>query len=61
MVGQAVDQGDGAGGIGEDGVAVLEGQVGGDQQGPAFVSAADELEDEVGGACIVGEVADLVD
>ena len=33
VVGQAVDQGDGAGGVGEDGVPVLEGQIGGDKQG----------------------------
>ena len=32
MVGQAIDQRDGAGGVGEDGVPPLEGQVGGDQQ-----------------------------
>ena len=44
VVGQTVDEGDGAGGVGEDGVPVLEGQVGGDEQGPVLVTAADELE-----------------
>ena len=61
MVGQAVDQCDGAGGVGEDGVPSLEGQVGGDQQGAVLVASADELEDQVGGASIVAEVADFVD
>ena len=50
MVGQAVDQGDGARGVGKDGVPVLERQVGGDEQGAVFVTAADEVEEEVGGS-----------
>ena len=49
-MGQAADQGDGARGIGKDGVPVLERQVGGDEQGAVFVTAADELEEEVGGS-----------
>ena len=61
MVGQPVDQGDGARGVGKDGVPVLEGQVGGDQQGAVFVAAADELEDQVRGTGVVGEVAQFVD
>ena len=61
VVGQAVDEGDGAGGVGEDGVPVLERQVGGDEQGPVLVTAVDELEEKVGGPRVVGEVADLVD
>ena len=60
VVGESVDEGDGAGGIGEDGVPVLEGQVGGDEQGAVLVAAADELEEEVGGASVVGEVSELV-
>ena len=61
MVGQSVDQCDGARGVGEDGVPALERQVGCDQQGAVLVAAADELEDQVGGACVVGEVSELVD
>ena len=53
VVGQAVDEGDGAGGVGEDGVPVLEGQVGGDEQGAVLVTAADELEEEVGSPCVI--------
>ena len=52
--------GDGARRIGEDGVPAFEGQVGGDEQGAVLVAAADELEDQVGGACVVGEVAHLI-
>ena len=61
MVGQPVDQGDGARGVGKDGVPVLEGQVGGDQQGAVLVASADDLEDQVRGAGVVGEVAEFVD
>ena len=61
VVGEAVDERDGAGGVGEDGVPLLEGQVGGEEQGAVLVTAADELEEEVGGARVVGEVSDLVD
>ena len=61
VVGESVDEGDGARGIGEDGVPVLEGQVGGDEQGAVLVAAADELEEEVGGASVVGEVSELID
>ena len=61
VVSQAVDQGDGAGGVGEDGVPVLERQVGCDEQGAVLVTTADELEEQVGGAGVVGEVAQFVD
>ena len=61
VVGESVDEGDGARGIGEDGVPVFEGQVGGDEQGAVLVAAADELEEEVGSASVVGEVSELVD
>ena len=47
--------------LGEDGVPLLEGQVGGEEQGAVLVAAADELEEEVGGAGVVGEVSDLID
>ena len=47
--------------LGEDGVPVLERQVGGDEQGSVFVAPANELEDEVGGAGVVGEAAEFVD
>ena len=61
VVGQAVDQCDGARGGGEDGVPALERQVGGDEQGAVLVPAADELKEQTGFAGVVGEVADLID
>ena len=61
VVGQSVDQCDGARGVGKDGVPALERQVGSDQQGAVLVAAAGELEDQVGGACVVGEVSELID
>ena len=61
VVGQAVDQCDGARGVWEDGVPALERQVGGDEQGAVLVAAADELEEQVGGAGVGGEVAYLID
>lgn len=44
MVSEPVDEGDDAGGVGKDGVPILEGEVGGDDQGPSFlVSGVDDL------------------
>ena len=60
VVGQAIDQSYGARGVGEDGVPVLEGQIGGDEQGAVLVAAADELEEQVGGPCVVGEISQFV-
>ncbi len=39
----------------------LKGQVRGHEQGTVLVAAADDLEEEVGGVGIVGEVANLID
>ena len=61
VVREAIDQRDRAGGVGKDGVPVLEGQVRGHEHGAVLVAAADDLEEEVGGVGIVGEVANLVD
>lgn len=44
----AVDGGEGHGGIGEDSVPLAEGLVGGDQGGPALVAGADEFEEHAG-------------
>ncbi len=61
MVGEAVDQCRDAAGVGEDGGPVLEGEVGRDDDGFLLVATRDDLEEEIGGAGIVGEVADLID
>src|SRR5438093_976282 len=52
--------GDGAVAV-EDGWPLLEGFVGGEDDGAAFVALADDLEEEIGAALIDGEVADLVE
>ncbi len=57
----AVDEGGGAGSVGEDGGPLAERQVGGEDEALALVAAAHDLEEEVGVAVVVGEVADLVD
>ena len=44
----------------EDRRPLFEGFVGGDHDGTAFVSLADDLEKQVGSALIYGQVADLV-
>lgn len=58
---EAIDEGDDAGGAGEDAAPVAEGAVGGDDRGELLVPAVDHLEEQIGRAIIVGEVADLVD
>ena len=57
VVGDAVDEGDCAGGVRKDGCPVLGGQVGG--QGDQFtglLSASHDLEEDVGNATVVGEI-----
>ena len=57
VVDEAVDEGDRAAGVGEDGRPVGEGQIGREHETLSFVPAADDLEEQVGGAGVVGEVA----
>ena len=59
-VGEAVDDGLGEPGVGEDLGPFAEGQVGGDDQRSAFVAFGEDLEDELGGAVGQGEVAEFV-
>ena len=47
VVGEAVDEGSDTGGVGEDGIPVFEGAIGGDQNGAAFVTAIDDFEEQV--------------
>ena len=60
LVGDAVDDGFGEAGVGEDLGPFAEGQVGGDDQAAAFVALADDLEDELGGAFGQVQVSELV-
>src|SRR2546422_7680407 len=57
----AIDERGGRGGVGEDRRPLAERQVGGEHEALAFVAAADDLKEEVGGPRVVGQVADLVD
>ena len=60
-VGEAVNDGFGQAGVGEDPGPLAEGQVGGDDQAAAFVAFGEDLEDELGGAVWEREVAELVE
>jgi len=61
VVDEAVDQGDDTGGVGEDLAPFGKRAVGGDEGGLGLVAARDDLEEQVGVAVGVAEIADLVD
>ena len=61
MVDEPVDHGGGDYVVAEDLTPAAEGFVAGHDQRGAFVTAADELEEQVGGLGFEGDVADLVD
>jgi hypothetical protein len=61
VVHEAIDEGDGTAGVREDGRPVAEWQVCGEHETAFFVTAGDDLEEEIGGARVVGEMPDLVD
>ena len=59
---EAVDEGDDAGGVWKDLAPFGEGLVGAEQYAAVcIVATCDDLEEEVGVAAVVREVADLVD
>ena len=60
MVRQAIQQSRDGCGIGKDGVPVLEGFVGGDQNRSTFVAAIDDLIKKVGRGSVIGKVTDFV-
>jgi hypothetical protein len=61
VVGEAVQQSGDDGGVGEDGIPVFEGTVGGDQQGAAFVAGVDDFVEQVGGLGVIGKISDFVE
>ena len=61
MVDESIDQRCGGRSIGENVCPIAEGKVGGQDETAALVALADDLEEQIGGAGIVGEVADFVD
>jgi hypothetical protein len=62
VVEEAVEHGGGDSGVAvEDGGPLLEGLVGGQDDGTAFVAGADDLEEQVGSALVDGQVSDFVE
>ena len=61
VVEQSVEQGGGDDGIAEQLAPFREAAVGGEDHGALLVAGVDELEEQVGGAAVDGDVADLVD
>ena len=61
MVDEPVDHGGGDDVVAEDLAPAAEGFVGGDDQRGSFVAGGDELEEQVGGLGLEGDVADFVD
>ena len=61
VLSEAVDEGDDAGGAGEDGAPLLEGEIRGDDRRAVLMAAADDVIEEVGGAVIAWEIAKLVE
>lgn len=61
VVGEAVQQGGDHRGVGEHGIPVLEGAVGGEQQGAVLLAEVDDFVEQVSGLGVVGEITDLVD
>src|SRR6185437_12357072 len=61
VLGEAVDEGAEAGGVAEDGAPLLVREVGGDDDGAGFVPLAHDAEEQVGGARVAGDVAQLVE
>ena len=57
---ESVDEGDDAGGVGEDLVPFFEGAVGGDDGALGLIATGDHLEQEVSKAAGVGQIPDLV-
>ncbi len=60
VVREAVDEGGDASGIGENGVPVLEDEIGGDDDRAAFVTAIDDFEEQVGSTGVVREITNFV-
>src|SRR5208337_5490860 len=61
VMGEAVQQRGDAGGVGEDGIPFLEGFVGGQEHGVAFVAVVDDFKQQVGGVGVIGQITYLVE
>jgi hypothetical protein len=60
VMGEAVEESGDAGGVGKDGVPVLERAIRRQQRGVAFVAAVDDFEQQVSGVGIVGQISYFV-
>ena len=58
---EAVDGGERHGGVGEDLAPFAERLVGGDQQGPALVARADQLEQHAGLRLVLGDIGEIIE
>ncbi len=62
MMGEPVQQCGDTGGVREDSVPILKGKIGCQHDGTSrLVARVDDVEEEVRGVFVVGEIADLVD
>src|ERR1700733_2441713 len=60
VLGESIDERDDAGGTGERVAPLLEGEVGRDDRRALLVTTADDVVEDVGGAGVAGQVAELV-
>src|SRR5262249_17486874 len=61
VLGEAIDEGAEAGGVAEDGAPLLVREIGRDNDRASFVPRAHDAEEQVGGARVAGDVAQLVE
>jgi hypothetical protein len=61
VVQESVEQADGGGVFGQESAPLVEGPVGADAQGSAFVGGGDEAEQQLGAGVVQGREADFVD
>lgn len=61
VVDEAIDGGEGHGGVWEDPVPLAEGLVGSDQEGSSLVPGADQLEEHAGLGLVLGDVGEVVE
>jgi hypothetical protein len=62
VVSEAVEKSGNAGSVWENGIPVLEGKIGGEDDGtPMLVTLIDDVVEEVGGVFVIGEITELID
>jgi len=62
VVGESVEKSGNAGSVWKNGVPVLEGKIGGEDDGtPMLVTLIDDMVEEVGGVLVIGEISELID